>query len=148
MNKTKLDFFTKIEEEDIILAIQNAEVDSSGQVRVHIDDVCEGEVMERAYEVFHKLGIQNTKLRNGVLFYLAAKNRKFAVIADDGINDAVADDFWDEIKQMLLNYFRDEKFAEGLTEAIIKSGEQLKRYFPNGSDAKNELPDEISYGNL
>ncbi len=148
MNNSKVDFFTKVEEEDIILAIQNAEADSSGQIRVFIDKVCEGEVMERAYDVFDELGIKKTKLRNGVLFYLAVQNRKFAVVADDGISNAVADDFWDEIKQLLLNYFREEKFVEGLTEAIIKSGEQLKRYFPNGKDSKNELPDEISYGNF
>ena len=131
MTNIKLDFFTKLEEEEIIFAIQNAEVDSSGQVRVHIDNVCEGEVTERAYEVFNEIGMQKTKLRNGVLFYLAVKNRKFAIIADDGIKAAVADDFWDEIKHLLLNYFREEEFAEGLTEAIIKAGEQLHKYFRN-----------------
>ncbi len=148
MDHKKLEFFTEIEEEDVILAIQNAEVDSSGQIRVHIDKVCEGDAKERAYQVFNELGMQHTKLRNGVLFYLAAKNRKFAIIADDGINNAVPADFWDEIKQLLLNYFRDEKFAEGLAEAIIKAGEQLKKHFPIAPDANNELPDEISYGNI
>ncbi|MCF8298445.1 MAG: TPM domain-containing protein [Saprospiraceae bacterium] len=146
MDNNKLDFFTEIEEEDVILAIQNAEVDSSGQVRVHIENVCEGDANKRAKEVFDELGMQNTKLRNGVLFYLAVKNRKFAIIADDGINDAVEDDFWDGIKQLLLNYFRDERFSEGLAEGIVKAGEQLRKHFPSTSNAKNELPDEISYG--
>ena len=141
-------FFTEEEKDDIILAIQNSEVDSSGEIRVHIDNTCEGEVMDCAYKIFNKLGMQNTKLRNGVLFYLAIHNRKFAVIADDGISDIVPDDFWEKIKQILLNNFREEKFADGLCEAIIETGEQLKNYFPCQPNDINELPDKISFGKI
>ena len=139
-------FFTKEEKEDITLAIKNAELDTSGEIRVHIENICKGDAKDQAAYLFEKLEMQKTDLRNGVLFYLAVKNRKFAILGDAGINKAVPDNFWDNIRNIMLEHFRDDKFAEGLEEGIAMAGIQLKEHFPYQKDDVNELPDEISFG--
>jgi len=138
--------FTKEEEQRIKQAIMNAELDTSGEIRVHIENTCNGDVMDRAAYVFEKLQMHKTKLRNGVLIYLAVKNRKFAIIGDKGINEVVPDNFWDDIKQNMLNNFRNNEFTKGIAEAINRAGKQLKAHFPYQSEDKNELSDEISFG--
>ncbi len=145
MAKTARDFFTAEQQEDIKQAILNAELDTSGEIRVHIEKKCPGDVMERAALLFEKLNMHKTELRNGVMFYVAVENRKFAVIGDKGINSIVPDNFWDDVKQVLLNYFREEKFTEGLTEGILMVGQKLKKDFPHQSNDINELSDEISF---
>ena len=139
------DFFTAGQEEDICIAIMNAELDTSGEIRVHIENTCKGDVMERALAVFHKLEMEKTQKRNGVLFYLAVKNRKFAIIGDEGIHKAVTDTFWDKMKHRMLDHFRENRFTEGLVEAITETGKQLKTYFPYKFDDRNELSDDISF---
>jgi uncharacterized membrane protein len=141
------DFFTPEQKEDIRQAILDAELDTSGEIRVHIENSHTGEVLDRAAWLFKELKMLRTEQRNGVLIYLAIKNRKFAIIGDIGINQKVGDHFWDEIKSVMLNHFRDGRFTEGLTEAIRKTGQQLKTHFPHKRDDKNELTDEISFGN-
>jgi len=146
MGKTAQDFFTREQIDDIKQAIMNAELDTSGEIRVHIDTKCKGEVMEKALNVFKKLKIHETELRNGVLFYLAIKNRKFAVIGDEGIDEVVPGGFWEQIKANMLDAFREEKFTDGLIEGITQTGTYLKKHFPYQTDDVNELPDEISFG--
>lgn len=138
-------FFSKEDQEDITLAIQNAELDTSGEIRVHVEETCKGDARDRAAFVFEKLKMHETEQRNGVLFYIAVKNRKFAILGDAGINSRVGDGFWDEVRDILLDNFRDNKFAEGLVGGINLAGKQLKRYFPYQKDDVNELPDEISF---
>ncbi len=146
MGKSARSFFSKEQQEDIKQAILNAELDTSGEIRVHIENVCDGDVMNRGAYIFKTLKINKTELRNGVLFYLAIKNRKFAIIGDEGINKAVPENFWEEIKARMLNYFREAEFTEGLIEGITDIGRYLKKHYPYQTDDVNELPDEISFG--
>jgi len=146
MIKTAKDFFTKEQREDIRQAILNSELDTSGEIRVHIETSCKGDVLDRAAFIFDKMGMQKTDKRNGVLFYLAVKNRRFAVLGDKGINAVVPEDFWDDLKNLLLNHFREEKFTEGLIEGIGLVGTKLKKHFPYQTGDVNELSDEISFG--
>ena len=143
---TARSFFTAEEKETIRLAIMNAELDTSGEIRVHIENTCVGESLERAAYLFKQLKMHKTKLRNGVLIYLAIKNRKFAIIGDAGINKVVPDNFWDEIRHRMLNRFHEDQFVEGLSEAVTLTGEQLKQHFPYSVEDVNELPDDISFG--
>ena len=144
-NKAK-DFFSKDQVEDMKQAIMNAELDTSGEIRVHIEDKCKGDVLDRAAFIFNKLDMHKTQLRNGVLIYLAIQNRKFAILGDVGINNAVPENFWDSIKQKMMNSFRENKFLEGLCEGISLAGGQLKKHFPHKADDINELSDEITFG--
>ena len=138
-------FFSEEEKESIKHAIAEAELNTSGEIRVHIEGVCADDVLDRAAYIFEKLGIHKTEKRNGVLFYLAADDRKFAILGDAGINKVTPDNFWDDIKDVMLNYFKDNKFTEGLTTGIKMAGEQLKAHFPHRKDDVNELSDDISF---
>jgi uncharacterized membrane protein len=141
-----VNFFTKEKKEMIRSAVMEAEKNTSGEIRVHIDNHCRGDVMDRAAWWFAKLNMHRTKLRNGVLFYLAVKDRKFAILGDAGINAVTEDNFWDRIKEEMLAEFNEGNFALGLHKGILMAGEQLREHFPYQEDDVNELPDEISFG--
>jgi uncharacterized membrane protein len=138
-------FFTKEQQAQILAAVKEAEEATSGEIRVHIETSCPGEVLDRAAWVFKKLGMNKTADRNGVLFYLAVEDRKFAIIGDAGINAKVPAGFWDCIYELLLRNFKIGRFTEALSEGIILAGRQLKAHFPHQKDDSNELPDEISF---
>ena len=139
-------FFNHAQKEAIQSAIAEAELNTSGEIRVHIDDKCAVAPVEKAIEVFEKLKMHETELRNGVLIYVALKDHKLAIVGDHGINAAVADDFWDEIKNNLIESFKKGLYTEGLSEGITAAGKQLKAHFPYQSDDTNELSNEISFG--
>ena len=133
------------EQEKIKLSIEWAEKATSGEVRVCIESVCEKDAYERAIECFFDLEMQNTKLKNGVLVYIALDTHKFAIIGDTGIDKLVAHDFWDSTKSLMLEKFKAGEVAEGISVGIIEAGKQLKKYFPYQSDDLNELPDDIIF---
>ena len=139
-------FFSKEEQDEIMKAILNAEMDTSGEIRVHIESTLKGDVLDRAAFIFKKLKMDRTELRNGILFYLAVKSRKFAIIGDVGINKEVPENFWDEIKEKMAEYFKQNQFTEGLVYGITETGKHLKKHFPYHLDDINELPDDISFG--
>ena len=138
-------FFSKEEQQKIVAAIKEAELNTSGEIRVHIENRCKGETLERAAEIFYELKMDHTAARNGILFYLAVKDRKFAIIGDEGINRNVEHDFWNDIKDEMTSKFKEGQFAEGLVSGILKCGNKLKQYFPYQEDDVNELSDEISF---
>ena len=128
--------------EEIVLAEKN----TSGEIRIHLDKKCSTDPVEAAIKVFEKLGMTNTKDRNGVLIYLALKDKKMAIIGDTGIDEKVPEDFWESVKNTMVKNFKEGKFVEGISEAIKESGIKLSTYFPYQSDDENELSDEISIG--
>jgi uncharacterized membrane protein len=138
-------FFTKEQQAHIRTAIKEAEETTSGEIRVHIETRLSGNVLDRAAWIFKRIGMSKTENRNGVLFYLAVTNKKFAVIGDWGINRKVNEDFWDKTKELLEKKFSEGKFTEGLAEGILMIGLQLKEHFPHKRDDVNELPDDISF---
>jgi len=138
-------FFTKEQLAQIRAAIIEAEEKTSGEIRVHIETRVKGDVLDRAAWIFKRIGMQGTAERNGVLFYLAVTNRKFAVIGDEGINSRVPAGFWNGVKELLEKHFAKKKFTEGLREGILLAGSQLKEHFPRKTDDINELPDDISF---
>lgn len=146
MATTAKQFFTPEQQAEILNAVQQAEQNTSGEIRVHIENKCDGDALARSVYLFKKLGMTKTKQRNGVLFYLAVEHRKFAVLGDIGIDAVVPENFWDEVKTIMLNDFKEGHFTEGLTKAIEKAGNSLKKHFPYQSDDVNELPDDVSFG--
>ena len=135
------------EDQRVVEAIRQAERNTSGEIKVHIENRCKGDVEQRSLFIFDKLKLNETQLRNGVLIYLAVKDHKFAILGDKGINDMVEDGFWNDVKDLMLNQFKEGHFAEGLEQGIMRCGEKLKAYFPYQSDDINEIPDDISYEN-
>jgi len=140
------DFLGKDNELLITKAIEKAEHQTSGEIRVHLENKCGEEVLDRAAWLFKKLKMHETKDRNGVLIYLSINDRKFAIIGDAGINKVVPEGFWNENKEMMISHFKNGEFAIGLIKGIEKAGEQLKQFFPYQGNDVNELSDEISYG--
>jgi len=141
-------FFTKDQQSEILASVKEAEKATSGEIRVHIETSCPEDVLDRAAWIFNKLNMQKTAERNGVLFYLAVSDRKFAIIGDAGINSKVPSGFWDEIKALMQKHFKEGRFTEGLSGGIIMAGSQLKTHFPYQKDDVNELSDEISFDKL
>ena len=133
------------EDSRVVEAIKQAELNTSGEIKVHIENRCKGDVEKRSLQVFNHLKLNETQLRNGVLIYLAIKDHKFAILGDEGINNVVEDGFWNDVKDLMLGHFKEGRFAEGLEQGIQRCGEKLKTYFPYQSDDVNEIPDEISY---
>lgn len=140
------DFFTEDQKMLIQKAIANAELNTSGEVRVHIEEKCKGDALDAAVKVFNKLNMHRTELRNGVLFYLAVDDKKLAIAGDKGINEKVEVNFWDSIRDTMLRNFKQEKFTEGLCIGIEMAGEKLKTHFPFQSNDSNELTNEVSFG--
>ena len=138
------DFLTKAEKDRVTAAIVLAETATSGEIRIHIETKCSEDPRERALRSFNTLKMTETAARNGVLIYVASDSRKFAVIGDKGINDVVPEDFWADVCVLLHDAFAEEKYADGLENAVRLIGQKLQDYFPYQEDDVNELPDEIS----
>lgn len=138
-------FFSDAEKKAIQKAIADAELNTSGEIRVHIDRTCSGDPVKSAIELFEQLNMHQTEQRNGVLFYLALETKKFAIVGDTGIDQIVATDFWDSIKETVITHFKAQQFTEGLCEGIRMAGEKLKEHFPFQKGDTNELSDEISF---
>ncbi len=145
MKQSAKTFFTNDEQRAILNAIKEAELNSSGEIRVHIENNLTGELMDRAAFLFKQLKMHETAQRNGVLFYFAIKAKKFAIIGDIGINSIVEPDFWQCIKDEMANEFNKSRFAAGLMAGILKTGEQLKKYFPHELNDRNEIKDDLSF---
>jgi len=140
------DFLSTEEEQEIIDVIKKAEKNTSGEIRVHLEQSSKTEAYKRAAEVFYGLKMNDTKLRNGVLIYVAVADKTFAIYGDKGINTLVSDTFWNTTRDNIQKHFKAENFKLGLVEGIKEAGIQLKAFFPWQQDDINELPNEISKG--
>lgn len=138
--------FTPEQQAQIVAAIQSAERCSSAEIRVHIENHCKGDVLDRAVDVFAELKMNQTELRNGVLIYVAVKDRKTAIIGDVNINKCVKRDFWQQCYAAMKECFAASDFTSGICSAIGLLETELQGHFPYQSDDVNELSDEISFG--
>ncbi len=140
------DFLSTTEEQAIVEAIRQAELKTSGEIRVHIEKTSNGDPEKRSLELFHNLKMDNTKLRNAVLIYVAVDDKTFTIYGDKGINNVVGENFWNSTKDTMQTHFKQGDFKQGLIEGVLKSGEQLKQYFPYTDLDENELTNKISKG--
>jgi uncharacterized membrane protein len=138
-------FFSKEQQTSIVLAIANAEKNTSGEIRVQVDDTCTGNVLDIAANHFKRLKMDKTELHNGVLFYISVDDRKFAIIGDKGIHQKVPENFWDSVRDAVLSHFKKEEFDIGLIKGIEMAGEKLGAFFPYQKNDSNELSNDISF---
>ncbi len=138
-------FFNTEELAALHASIHKAEQSTSGEIRLHVENQCAYELMDRAADVFTMLEMHKTELRNGVLFYLSIKDRKFAILGDAGINAKVPAGFWDSIKELVLAHFKNGAYTTGLCQGIEKAGLKLSEHFPYSKDDVNELSNDISF---
>lgn len=138
-------FFSNKEKKRIVEAIRAAEKNTSGEIRVHLERKARPDFFEHAKDVFQRLGMTETELRNGVLIFIGIESKRFAILGDIEINNKVPAGFWDESARQMGGYFRADHFADGLVHAILDVGQKLRDFFPYQRQDLNELPDEISY---
>jgi uncharacterized membrane protein len=138
-------FFSKKEERNIIAAIREAERNTSGEIRVHMGKDFDGDILTVASNVFRELGMDRTVDNSGVLFFIVPSKHQFAIWGDTGINEKVPPHFWEDVRNVMQQHFREKKFAEGVCAGVRLAGEKLKEHFPRKSDDRNELPDDLSY---
>ena len=139
-------FLSHQEQADVLAAISDAESQTSGEIRLHLESCCKGDVLDRAAMVFETLAMHKTALRNGVLFYLATEDRKFAILGDGGINAVVPEGFWNEVKDTVIAGLAAGNPSEGLASGIRLAGQQLSAHFPLEANDINELSNDISFG--
>ena len=139
-------FLSEDDENAIIQAIKDAELNTSGEIRVHIENNSDLDVLERAKQVFFDLNMNKTAARNGVLFYVGIANKTFAILGDEGIDKVVEGTFWDSTKNIVISHFKNQQYKQGLIEGILQAGERLKQFFPLLENDTNELSNEISKG--
>lgn len=137
-------FFSPAQEELLLAAIRAAEQRTSGEIRLHVENRSGGDALARARVLFHRLGMDRTAARNGVLFYLAVREHGFAIVGDEGVDRVVGAAFWEALRDRLAIRFREGEFAVPLAEAIAEVGRELERSFPVTARDRNELPDSIS----
>jgi uncharacterized membrane protein len=143
-----VNFFSALEEQQIVAAIQLAEKNTSGEIRIHVEKTSKTPPFERAKEVFELLKMHETELKNGILIYIAHESKQVAIIGDKGIHEFTGDDFWNSELETLLHFFKNGKYVEGLSIVVNEIGIKLKTFFPFDKDDKNELSDEISNGHV
>ena len=140
-------FLSSDDELAIVQAIQEAEKKTSGEVRVHIEKKCpKKDPIKRAINLFQKLRMHKTNLRNGVIVYVATEDHLLAIWGDEGIHAKVGQEFWESTLITLQEDFKTNQIKNGLTKALLDIGEKLQQHFPYQKDDKNELDDFISYG--
>ena len=140
------DFLSQAEEQEIVEAIRQAELNTSGEIRVHIEASTTLIHYDRALEVFQELNMNATKAANAVLIYVAVEDHKFVIYGDKGIDAVVPDNFWESTKNSIQQHFKNGNFKQGLVEGILTAGEELKAHFPWDEDDVDELPNEVSKG--
>jgi len=138
--------FSAQEKKRIVAAITEAELKTSGEIRVHIESYCPSSSLERAIFVFNQLKMYKTKERNSVLIYLAAESRKFSILGDTGINAVVPEGFWESVKEIMQDSFKSGNFADGICAVVEEIGGKLSEFFPYRQDDTDELPNDISFG--
>lgn len=138
-------FFSEEEKLLLLNAIEKAELNTSGEIRVHVENYCLGNPLHAARRIFKKLGMYRTDERNGVLFYIAVKSRKIAVWGDEGIHQKLGEGYWNEIMTALVKDFKADNKAASLADAIQKCGKALSTYFPRSTNDKNELSNDLSF---
>ncbi|MCO6461592.1 MAG: TPM domain-containing protein [Saprospiraceae bacterium] len=139
--------FSPEKEEHIKKAISQIEAQTTGELRVYIEDKCPDNVHERVMKIFEQYGMHKTKNRNGVLIYVAVRSRQLYIWGDTGIHEVAGQDMWDQILKNLSADFADGMYESGIIRAIEAIGIKLKEHFPRVErENENELPDDIIYG--
>jgi uncharacterized membrane protein len=142
------DFFSEEEKQRIIEAIRNAEIKTSGEIRVYLESRCRFvDPIDRAAEIFWGLKMDHTENHNAVLVYVAIKDHQYAVFADKAIHEKLGEKFWQEEVKSMYRHFRNNNIADAIGQVITDVGQALHQHFPYEKNTdKNELPDDIVFG--
>jgi uncharacterized membrane protein len=135
-----------VDAQRVVQAIREAELATSGEIRVSVARFFWGNVEKVAGKAFRRLGMERTPERNGVLIFLVPGRKRFAVLGDVAIHAQVGQAFWEDVAACLSARFRRGEFTEGLVEGIHLVGERLASHFPKAVAAgRDELPEDVDF---
>ncbi|MBS1660324.1 MAG: TPM domain-containing protein [Bacteroidetes bacterium] len=139
---------SQADQQRVVAAIKAAEQRTSGEVRVFVESHCRYvEPLDRATQVFTGLKMEQTSARNGVLVYVALRDRQLAIFGDKGIHEKVGPSFWKQQVGTILSHFNKADYAGGIADVVTAIGEALHQHFPyDRENDENELPDDIVFG--
>ena len=140
------DFLKRLDDGQIVAAIQSAESKTSGEIRLFVTESIVADPVEAAQQQFVRMGMTQTKARNGILLFFAPKSQAFAVIGDTGIHQKCGQTLWNSISGAMQQELKAGHYTEAVVRAIEKAGAELAAHFPPGPDNRNELPDDIVRG--
>jgi uncharacterized membrane protein len=140
--------FTKEDLSAIASAVGEAEKTTAGEIRVSIRQKRKWRekkltIEEIARQEFHLLGMTKTKDRTGILIFLLLEDKKFFILADDGIHTNVEDGTWNKIANEMSDHFSQKNFRLGIIHGVHSVGMELSKFFPRKSDDTNELPNDV-----
>lgn len=138
-------FLSEAEVAAVNSAIETAERYTSAEVKLVLARHCWGDLRAKACRVFRELGLQPTERRDCVLVLLITTNREFLIYGDQGIHEHVGQCFWDDIRDAMLEAFREDRFGDGISKGIRLIGEKLSSHFPHRRDDEDEISNEIVY---
>jgi uncharacterized membrane protein len=138
--------FSSKDKVKLVEAITESEKKTSGEIRLFMEAKCEKDALERAIEVFQELKMIETEARNGILIYVAFESRKIAIYGDTAIHQLLGLGYWDDTIKELIQKFKKKRYTSGLIECIHDLGEKLAKYFPITANDRNELPNDIVFG--
>ena len=138
-------FLNEKEIEDLAVIISKAELLTSGEIRLHLEEKCQIDTEARALEVFYSLNMGKTRLKNAVLLYISYGDQKFAICGDKGIHENVSNRFWKSLRNSLRRSFEKKDFFNGISVTIMECGRQLRTYFPYQHDDINELENHVTF---
>ena len=140
-----MEFLSNKDMTSLVEAIKTAEHQSTGEIHVHIDSTTEAKNAKLAYDIFKSLNMEDTVHRNGVLFHVNFEQKYLTIIGDTGIHEVVKQSFWDRIHDEATSEFSQQNYCDGLKNAILATGIELKKYFPVTGKNENELSDDITF---
>jgi uncharacterized membrane protein len=143
MNVTE--FLKQLRHDDIVAAIRQAELKTSGEIRVFISHKKIDDAVAAGHAAFLHMGMAKTRHRNGVLIFVAPKARQFAVIGDEAVHQKCGDVFWQALTAEMSGYFKRSEFTPGILHGVQKAGELLAAHFPPQPGDQNELPDKVEH---
>lgn len=129
----------------LVEAIQSAENNSTGEIRVHIDSTTDSDNAKIAFEVFSELCKDKTANKNAVLFHINFDQKYLTIIGDTGIHEKVSQAYWDHLHDFITSEFAKGNYHKALKSAILETGLELKKHFPVTGENPNELPNEITF---
>ena len=141
-------YFNKKDLITIRNACTEAEKTTSGEIRISVLNKRNKKqknlsIKDLAIHEFHDLKMNETRDKTGILIFILLKEKQFQILADEGINEKVDPNTWQKHAEILIDFFKDKKYTDGLVTLIQNMGKILTEYFPIKNDDTNELPDEV-----
>ena len=98
---------------------------------------------EQAFQEFYANGLHKTEAATGVLIFVSLLEHRVIVMADEGIDARVDDNFWAETDSVILQGIGDGSLRDGLVAGIDRAGDCLAEFFPWVEGDRNEIPDRL-----